>query len=121
MSELTLEILVSNDGTIHSLSVARGNTHVVVKLINFGVIEQLIDHLAAYSPENASKWIEFGSFGKCPATLCTTRDQIMIIVDGDDCGDNSNQSFGVYFSLSDVPVLLEKLRGEQARIAEAVK
>src|ERR1700749_2534786 len=70
MNEIDLQVLVSTESLpIYSISMSRGNAHIVIKLLDVSIIGKIIDFLSAYGPNQEAKWIEIGSFGPCPTTL----------------------------------------------------
>jgi hypothetical protein len=113
MHSLDLSLLASRDGKGRSLSVGHGNSHIVIKLTQSAA--QIVEFLKNYDGDKGSAWMAIGTFGPYSASLYCSKEHFSIIVDGDECGDGSNQSFATYFAFNQKDAFIHSLEIEAAK------
>ena len=120
MEAIILSIIRSDQSAsaLYWLSIGYGAAHVVIRLKNKEVISEIIDLVSQHKGEPKAYWLKIGIFGPYEATLYLNKNFLNIIIDGDECGDGSIQSFGFHLPISRVAEFLELLSSKWAEIMQ---
>lgn len=113
MNQIDLKILKSEQPSVRACAVSMiyGNAHIVLMLEGIGKIHEAIDMLQSASSATTTG-MDFGVFGKYPATLSVKEDTICFFIEGEECVDGSSQSVGLYLPRSLASELIDALQKE---------
>jgi len=96
-------------GSAWFVSIAYRSAHAVFRLESEQVVSQILSLISPGADQSRPRELRIGTFGLFPATLYVTKREICFIVDGDPCGDGSNQSFGLHLPAELSPDLVESI------------